>query len=190
MTPITGFVIAVIAGLMVRSPRRAAAIVVVPYLAVAAAQSWMIASGRGISPPSTVTGWPDLIGYWLVQLIFFLLPLGIAAELAALRARRADPDAVAAGMRRSLIRASAVEATLTVAFLIGYLLDSAPVQHHSADGSPPAQGFIGMVLCLGTFVVLSVLAFRGRGRGRGRGSVAGTTPAEANAGAVAAGGAS
>jgi hypothetical protein len=185
MTPITGFVIAIIAGLMVRSPRRAAAVVVVPYLAVAAAQSWMIASGRGISPPSTVTGWPDLIGYWLVQLIFFLLPLGIAAELAALRARRADPDAVAAGMRRSLIRASAVEATLTVAFLIGYLLDSAPVQHHSADGSPPAQGFIGMVLCLGTFVVLSVLAFRGRGRG----SVAGTTPAEASASAVATGGA-
>jgi len=185
MTPITGFVIAVIAGLMVRSPRRAAALVVVPYLAVAAAQSWMLASGRGISPPSTVTGWPQLTGYWLVQLIFFLLPLGIAAELAALRARRADPDAVAAGMRRSLIRASAVEATLTVAFLIGYLLDSAPVLHHAADGSPPAQGFIGMVLCIGTFVVLSVLAFRGRGRG----SVAATTPAEAGAGAVAAGGA-
>jgi hypothetical protein len=42
-----------------------------------------------------------------------------------------------------------------------------------------------MVLCIGTFVVLSVLTFRGRGRG----SVAGTTPADANAGAVAAGGA-
>ncbi len=182
MTPITGFVIAVIAGWMVRGPRRAAALVVVPYLAVTAAQSWLIASGRGISPPSTVTGWPGLIGYWLVQLIFFALALGIAAELAALRARRAEPDAVAAGMSRSLIRASAIEATLLVAFLLGYLLDSAPVRHHSADGSPPAQGFIGMILCVVTFVVLSVLAFRGRG------SVATTGQAGADTSAVAAGG--
>jgi hypothetical protein len=180
MTPITGFVIAVIAGWIVRSPRRAAGIVVVPYLAVTAAQSWIIASGRGVSPPSTVTGWPGLIGYWLVQTVFLALSAGIAAELAALRARRAEPGAGTAGTGRSLIRAFAIEATLTAAFLIGYLLDAAPVRNHSAEGSPPAQGFIGMVLCIGTFAVLGVLVLRGRGSG------ARAKPAEAGTGKVAA----
>ena len=92
MTPIAGFVIAIIAGWIVRDPRRAAAAVVVPYLAVVAAQSWILASGRGASPPSTVTGWPGLIGYWAVQAVFLALAIGIAAELSTLRRRRMPPD--------------------------------------------------------------------------------------------------
>ena len=51
MTPWAGFVAAVVAGWMVRDPRRAVATVIVPFLVVLATQSWMIASGRAVSPP-------------------------------------------------------------------------------------------------------------------------------------------
>ena len=101
MTPLAGFVIAIIAGWIVRDPRRAAAAVVVPFLAVMAAQSWILASGQGVSPPSTVTSWPGLIRYWAVQAIFLALALGIAAELSTLRRRRMPPDDGSAGSRPS-----------------------------------------------------------------------------------------
>ena len=50
MTPIAGFFLAVIAGWIIREPRRAAATVILPYLAIVAVQSWAIANGYGISP--------------------------------------------------------------------------------------------------------------------------------------------
>jgi hypothetical protein len=162
MTPIAGFVIAIIAGWIVRDPRRAAAAVVVPYLAVVAAQSWIIASGRGVSPPSTVTGWPGLIGYWVVQAVFLALSIGIAADLSTLRRRRMSPDDASAAAGHHLTLALGVLAALTAVFLVAYLLDSAPVAHHAADGTPPVQGFVGMLLCIVTFVALSVMTFRGR----------------------------
>ncbi|MFZ0172201.1 MAG: hypothetical protein WAL04_11015, partial [Acidimicrobiales bacterium] len=69
MTPIAGLIIAMIAGFMVANGRRAASVVLVPWLVVLAYQSWYIASGRAISPPSTVTQFPSTIGYWFVQVI-------------------------------------------------------------------------------------------------------------------------
>ena len=162
MTPIAGFVIAVIAGWIVRDPRRAAAAVVVPYLAVVAAQSWILASGRGTSPPSTVTGWPGLIGYWAVQAVFLALATGIAAELSTLRRRRMPPEEASAGAGHRFTRALGALAALTAVFLVAYLLDSAPVSHHAADGTPPVQGYVGMLLCIVTFLALSVLTLLGR----------------------------
>jgi hypothetical protein len=161
MTPMAGFVIAIIAGWIVRDPRRAAAAVVVPYLAVVAAQSWILASGRGVSPPSTVTGWPGLIGYWAVQAIFLALATGIAAELSTLRRRRM-PDDGSAGTGHRIMLALGVLAAVTAVFLVAYLLDSAPVTHHAADGTPPVQGYVGMLLCIVTFLALSVVTFLGR----------------------------
>jgi len=93
MTPITGFIVAVIAGWIVRDGLRAAATVMVPFLAVLAAQTWIIAAGRAVSPPSTASRLPQAIGYWLVQAVFLALALGIAGQLGALRARRAAPAA-------------------------------------------------------------------------------------------------
>lgn len=162
MTPIAGFVIAIIAGWIVRDPRRAAAAVVVPYLAVVAAQSWILASGRGVSPPSTVTGWPGLIGYWAVQAVFLALAIGIAAELSTLRRRRMPPDDGSAGAGHRTTLALGVLAALTAVFLVAYLLDSAPVSRHAADGTPPVQGYVGMLLCIVTFLALSVVTFLGR----------------------------
>src|SRR5271170_8510330 len=88
MTPIAGFIIAIIAGLIVRSGRRATAVVLMPWLVVLGYQSWYIASGRAISPPSTVTDFPSAIGYWLVQAVILAPALGIAAQLGANGARR------------------------------------------------------------------------------------------------------
>ena len=46
MIPIAGFIIAMIAGLMVTNGRRAASVVLVPWLVVLVYQSWYIAAGR------------------------------------------------------------------------------------------------------------------------------------------------
>ena len=64
MTPIAGFFLAVITGSIVREPRKAAATVILPYLAIMAAQTWDIANGYGISPPDTVTPFSGAISYW------------------------------------------------------------------------------------------------------------------------------
>ena len=106
MTPLAGFVIAVIAGWIARDARRAAGIVVVPYLAVVAAQTWAIYDGRGTSPPNTVWPFKQAISYYVVQAIILALALGVAALLGAVRARRAaSHDAAARAGRRTAIQA-------------------------------------------------------------------------------------
>src|SRR5215469_2399862 len=182
MTPIAGFVIAIIAGWIVRDPRRAAAAVVAPYLAVVAAQSWILASGRGVSPPSTVTGWPELIGYWAVQAVFLALAIGIAAELGILRRRRMAPDDASAGAGHRITLASGVLAAVTAVFVVAYLLDSAPVSRHVAGGTPPVQGYVGMLLCIVTFLALSVVTFLGRRSASTELAAADTTTADAGGG--------
>jgi hypothetical protein len=181
MTPLAGLIMAVVAGWFVRGPRLAAAIVVVPFLAVAGAQTWRIAAGDGTSPPGTVIGFPQAIGYWVIQAIFLALALGIAAELGFLRARRALPRDAAAGAGRAVIVAG-ILAVPTAVFVGLYVAGSSPVRHHAASGSPPAQGFLGIALCIAVLAALSVLTVRAR-RSAARAERAG-----AGAGAAVAGG--
>jgi hypothetical protein len=176
MTPLAGFVAAIIAGWMIRDPRRAAAAVVLPFLAVLAAQTWILASGRGINPPSTVTPFSHAIGYWVFQAIFLAFSVGIAAELSALRRARSAADDDAQAGRRTMW-AGALLAGLTAVFLLGYLLDSSPVRHHNANSPLPLSGAIGIVLLVGTLAVLSVLTIRER-RARAK-ELAGTSPSAA-----------
>jgi hypothetical protein len=61
-----------------------------------------------------------------------------------------------------------VLAALTAVFLVAYLLDSAPVSRHAADGTPPVQGYVGLLLCIVTFLALSVVTFLGRRNTRRR----------------------
>ena len=103
MTPLAGFVAAVIAGWIIRDPRRAAAAVVVPFLAVLAAQTWILASGRGDNPPSTVHG----LSYWIFQAIFLAFALGITTQLAILRRAGSRPRTRAAAGCRQWTRAGA-----------------------------------------------------------------------------------
>jgi hypothetical protein len=167
MTPLAGFVAAIIAGWFVRDPRRAAGTVVIPFLIVLTMQTWGIAAGYGVSPPSTVTSFPGAIGYYVFQVIFLGLALGIAAELAALRrARKPEHDRDGAGRRMAL--ATALLAGVAIVFDAGWALESAPVAHHSANGSPPPQGLAGIGLCVVTFAVLSMLTVRNRRTAKAR----------------------
>jgi uncharacterized membrane protein YidH (DUF202 family) len=167
MTPIVGFFLAIIAGWFVRDPKRAAATVVIPYLAVTAVQTWDIANGYGISPPDTVTpltmGGNGSLPYYVVQLVFGLLAVGIAAELAVLR-RRTLPAAErtpAAAWQRAAV-ATAIQCIGLLVLLVASMSQLMLVTHHSSSGSPPLQGLVGMLLCVVGFVALGVAVIRGR----------------------------
>lgn len=164
MTPLAGFVIAVIAAWIVRDPRRAAALVVVPYLAVVAAQTWAIDAGRGVSPPSTVWPFGPAISYYVVQAIILALSLAVAALLGAVRARRRPPSDRVAGIGRRTFIAATVDGVLTAAFITGALLATAPVRLHSVTGSPPLYGVIGIGVSIVSVIVLGVLLLTSRRR--------------------------
>jgi hypothetical protein len=154
MTPLAGFVAAIIAGWYVRNARQAAAAIIVPFLVVLGVQTWSIAAGLGHSPPSTVTSYPGAFGYWLVQLIIVAFPLAIALELGALRAR--GVVAVQSRRRRAVVVSGAL--TLVAGILsVVYAVQTSPVAHHSANGSPPAWGIAGIGLGIVVAVVLGVL---------------------------------
>lgn len=187
MTPIAGFFLAVIAGWIVREPRRAAATVILPYLAIVAVQSWDIANGYGVSPPDTVTPFSGAISYWVVQVIFFITTVAIAAEIAVLRARaRADqPMVLLAGPWYRAAVATAICTIGTLVLLVGWLSTAKLVSHHSSAGSPPPQGLIGIGLSLIGVVAFGVAAIRALIRGRRQRTApapARTSPAAAAAG--------
>jgi hypothetical protein len=165
VTPIAGFIFAVVAGLMVRNGRRAVLVVLVPWLIVLAYQSFYIASGRAISPPSTVTDFPSASGYWLVQAIILALALGIAALLGSAQARRCTD-----GDRHDLTRRTEVASALCLAasvliIVLGFIVfphqgGTVSAGHHSQDGSPPLIGQLGLLLSFATCAVLGAMTLR------------------------------
>jgi hypothetical protein len=166
MTPIAGFIIAVIAGLLVHRARRAALVVAVPWLLVLVYQSWYIASGRAISPPSTVTDFPSALGYWLVQVIILAPALGIAALLSGFGSRRrgVDPGELA---RRSWIASGLGVAVSVVVILCGFVWfrqqgGTVYTGQHSSGGSPPLIGTLGILLSYLTCAGLGVATIRAR----------------------------
>jgi branched-subunit amino acid transport protein AzlD len=163
MTPIAGFVIAMVAGLLVSNGRWAAKVVLVPWLVVLAYQSWYIAAGRAISPPSTVTQFPSAIGYWLVQVIILAPALGIAAQLGTSGKLRNPLSATTLARRAWMASTLGVVATVIV-IMLGFVLfrhqgGTAFVTHHSANGSPPLVGVLGLLLSFGTCAALGVMTF-------------------------------
>ncbi len=176
MTPLAGFVAAILAGWIIREPRRAAAAVLVPFLAVLAVQTWTLASGHGDNPPSTIHG----VSYWVVQAIILAFALGIATQLAiVLRARSAAGDD--AGASRRALQATAVLLVLTAAFLTGVALSSKPVLHHNANSPLPWYGVVGILACVASLVVLTVVHILQR-RADARQKLAAASPGAAVAG--------
>ena len=157
-----GFIIAIVAGWLVHNARKAAATVVIPWLGVIAVGAWLIAAGRDDSPPSTVTHFPQAIGFWTVQVVLLGLQLGIAAMLGSLRARRDLSRGRAGDARRQVALATVVLLTAAVVYALVAVLDSAPLRHHSASGSPPLIEVIGWVLSIASFGALAVMAVRRR----------------------------
>jgi TRAP-type C4-dicarboxylate transport system permease small subunit len=159
MTPLAGFVAAILAAWIIREPRRAAAAIIVPFLGVLAVQTWTLAAGRGDNPPST----PQGVSYWIVQVIALAFALGIATQLAILlRARSAGGDKQDhaehdnQGASRRALRATALLLVLAAAFVIGVVLDSHPVLHHNPNSPLPLSGVIGILALVGGLVVVTV----------------------------------
>ena len=176
MTPLAGFVAANLAGWIIREPRRAAAAVLVPFLAVLAVQTWTLAAGRQDNPPSTI----NAVSYWIVQAIILAVALGIATQLAIVRRARStagDGD----GASRRALQATAVLLVLTAAFLTGVVLTSKPVPHHNTSSPLPWYGVVGILACVASLVVVSVLNIRQR-RAGARQKLAAATPGTAVAG--------
>jgi hypothetical protein len=161
MTPLAGFVAAIIAGWIIRDPRRAAITATIPFLIVMIVQTLGIDAGDGHSPPSTVYPISGAISYYVVQAILLGFTLVIATELAAVRRARM-PASDRAGVGRRTALAAAVLAVLTAVTWAVSVLVSAPVAHHSAQGAPPPQGLIGIGLLIVSVAVLSVLTIRDR----------------------------
>lgn len=159
MTPIAGFVIAIGAGLLLRSSRQAVLATVPPYLAVLVAQTWLIGfSGRANSPASTISD----PGYWIVQVGVLLLSLGVAALFSAWRTRRLDGDTQAMATPRLVTLTSCAT---VVAGVVGFaipLLLSQPGSGQRGDGRPPLAGMLGMGVLVITLIVLAALEFRAR----------------------------
>lgn len=186
MTPIAGLIIAMIAGFMVANGRKAASVVLGPWLVVLAYQSWYIASGRAISPPSTVTQFPSTIGYWLVQVIILAPALGIAAQLGASGLRRHPVSAIVPARRVWMASAFGVAAAV-VAIVFGFVLfphqgGTVAAGHHSSSGSPP---LIGMVGILGSYIGCAALGVRTLVRRRASKRAGSVTPVRAAATAAA-----
>jgi hypothetical protein len=153
MTPLAGFIAAIIAGWYVRNARQAAAAIIAPFLVVLGVQTWSIGAGLGHSPPSTVTSYPGAFSYWLVQVIIVAFPLAIALELGALRAR----GAVAGQSRRRAVVVSGALTLVAGLLSVVYAVQTSPVAHHSASGSPPAWGVAGIGLGIVVAVVLGLM---------------------------------
>jgi hypothetical protein len=177
MTPLAGFVAAILAGWIIREPRRAAAAVLVPFLAVLAVQTWSLAAGHGDNPPSTIHG----VSYWVVQAIILAFALGIATQLAIVLRARTAGEGDGAGASRRALQATAVLLVLTAAWVIGFVLESKPVLHHNTNSPLPWYGATGILACVASLVVLTVLHILQR-RASARRKLAAASPGTAVAG--------
>jgi hypothetical protein len=143
MTGTVGILLAVIAGWFVSERRQVVMVVVLPFLAVLAIQTWGIAAGRAVSAPSTVTAFPDLIGYYVVQAIILALTLGIALQISALRFGGSPGRGSATlGLAANMLVAALVVGGFR---LDRPLLDPGSTTHHSSSG-PPLLGIAGIAL--------------------------------------------
>lgn len=157
MTPLAGFILGMLAGLLVRPPRRAMVAAIPPWLAVLAAQTWHLASGHGVNPASTIRD----PAYWVVQLISLALALGVAAGMSAWRSRQvADLSGrTMTTARVSALSASATVASLAVSLTIVILTSSG---HGTGSRVPPFAGIVGFIACLLAIVVLGIPNIRAR----------------------------
>lgn len=120
-------------------------IVTLPFLVVLGIQTWGIAAGRGVSPPSTVTAFPGLVEYYIVQVIILALALGIALQVSALRFHGSTSH----GSQPTV--ALVVNLLLSALVVLGFqldrpLFDPGSVSRHSSSGSPPVLGVAAIAL--------------------------------------------
>lgn len=159
MTPLAGFVLGIIAGLINRSARRAALWVVPPWSAVLAVQTAWLASGHDNNPASAVE-FPKVIGYAIVQAISLALAVGVATQMVAWRQRRpVDPSAGSGTRNNSTL--SMWAATIVAGVLaVSIFFITRPAHPGHGGGNAPVYGIVGIALCLVTLVALAIAAHR------------------------------
>jgi peptidoglycan/LPS O-acetylase OafA/YrhL len=162
MTPIIGLLIAVVAGFVASSRREVLTGVIPPMLAVTAAQSWYLGSGRGHNPPATTTDSP---AYWIVQLVILALVSGVALGIYAIRARRVSRR----GGRLVPVRrgpggwmlGTATLAAFTATLALMFATDR-PSHPGTGNGNIPVTGVIGIVIAILAIAAFGALWLRNR----------------------------
>ncbi|MDQ2831672.1 MAG: hypothetical protein M3Y74_21815 [Chloroflexota bacterium] len=157
MTPLAGFIIAILAGLLVRPARRAMAGATLPWLAVLAVQTWHLSSGHGVNPASTIQD-PS---YWVVQILIGAATLGIAAGMSAWRSRHvSDPHGGAMSTARLVtLSAIATLAATAIALPLSIVASSGTGTGH---GAPPLAGIGGLLACVLALAILAGAEVRAR----------------------------
>jgi hypothetical protein len=167
---VTGLVavfLAIAAGCIVSGSRRRVALVVtVPFVAILIVQTVSLAAGKGVSPPSTVTAFPGLISYYVVQVIILSLALGVAQMILTRRGRSAGLRPIADARRQTTVGLTVnllICAAVVVAFIVDHpLLDPGSVTHHRSNGSPPIAGVVGILSLVVAFIVMAVMTLINR----------------------------
>lgn len=162
MTPIIGLLIAVVTGFVAASRRGVLIGVIPPMLAVTAAQSWYLGTGRGHNPAATTTDSP---AYWVVQLIILALICAVAVGIYTIRARRVSRRGgslvpVQRGVSGSMLAAGTV-AGLAATLALMFATDR-PSHPGSGNGNLPVTGIVGIVIALLALAVFGVLWLRNR----------------------------
>jgi hypothetical protein len=167
MSPFAGLIAGVISALMLRDARRALLAMGVPFVLVTIAQTWGIGSGRGVSPPDTVSD-PS---YYVVQVIIFALAAGLTVQLASYLARgRAARGEVTGDITAkrmwSAIGVGSLSTAVVLVVLFGSsiraMADPGSVTQHKSTGGPPVAGVACILTLLVGCAVLFVLRLRQR----------------------------
>jgi hypothetical protein len=158
MSPIIGLLVAVVTGFMASSRRGVLIGVIPPMLAITAAQSWYLGTGRGHNPPATTTDSP---ADWVVQLIILAVAMGIYAIRARRVSRRGGRLVPARRGPAGLMLAAGTVAGFAGTLGLMFATDR-PSHPGSGNGNLPVTGVVGIVIAILAIAVFGVLWLRSR----------------------------
>jgi Kef-type K+ transport system membrane component KefB len=167
MTAISAILLALMTGWLVPAPRLAIAAFLGPWLAALIYQTATIGLGYAVSPPQTVSQFPRVIGYVVVNAIILALGLTLTALISERRSRSVQH--AGRQIMRDMVKRGTLTGTVAVAALI--VLDIADhallvwpesTAHHTSNPSPPLFGILSIALCLIGIAVLGTAALRRR----------------------------
>jgi hypothetical protein len=164
MTPLAGLIAALVSAFILRDARRSALALLPSWIAVLIFQTSMLAAGKGVSPPSTVSQ----ASYWVVQVIILAMTFGIATQLGSILSTRTRVALSGDALRRGYVRAIGLStAASAVLIYVGFglarsVFDPGSVTHHSAEGKPPIAGVVGILGMVIGCVVLAAMRWQRR----------------------------